>query len=388
MLAGPSEFLSSAVMGGVYGDINLVGPNLLPPDNDGLLVNLNSPLPPGPVGPQGAMDQLRWSLRASYEGPVRLQVNSQKLPQVDGSSSAFLQSNLADQHFRRDDDTAFCVANGVVRPVENPYQLPAAVNDPALNKGVRLAALSRDRLSAALVKTDNRLYVGGASGDKVRFTAVPGLTGTSWTRPAFLPANKPTVMVAVNGGLYVIDVNGGTSAQIGIGTDTVTTVSAFSVAPDGHRIALVANGIAWVGALRVDVNGISIGPLQSIDPGLTEPTSIAWSRLDRVLVAGRNAQAGNYQLSEVTIDGAIAEIWTAGGYSAKINSVVALPYLPSDPPETGPAMVQTANNNASYAGSVGSPHPVAFTFTAGTPTPSASGGAAGLGVPTNPFFID
>src|SRR6185437_223857 len=95
------------------------------------------------LGGEKVMAQLRWSLRPLYEETVRLQVAAQAQP-ADGSSAStgFRHWNLADQPQDRD-DTKYCIAGGMVRPLDDPTNIPAILGD-STNKGVFLAALRPD----------------------------------------------------------------------------------------------------------------------------------------------------------------------------------------------------------------------------------------------------
>lgn len=381
VLGGPSDLLENAVANTLYAGITLVGPSLVPPDSNGLLINLSAA--PQGLEAQQVMDQLRWSLRPFYEGPVRLQENSQNV-KVDGASSRYLKSNLADEPYHRGDDTPYCVVGGVVREVTNPDKLPQALtNTNRDNRNVRYAALSGTQPYAALVKTDNWLYVGGVYRDNAQPVFIKSdLTGTAWTRPVFLPSDDPVVMVAVDGRLYWVNLQGNRS-EVPIADHPVT---AFAVAPDGHRMAMIAGGSAWVCSLRTDEQGISTGPPRCIVTGLTGLTGIAWSQLDRVLIAGRGS--ANYQLAEATVDGAIAETWSVA-FSYKITQVVALPRLPSSTPGVARAMVQT-DHNIAYSVSPSHFEPIKLINPGGSPSPTASSGHASGGEPvlTNPFYLD
>jgi Lipoprotein LpqB beta-propeller domain len=379
---GPNDMLTNAVLGNQYTGNDLVVPLLTAPDSEGLLINLTIP-PPQSLGDEQAMAQLRWSLRPFYTGTVRLEVNSAP-QQVNGTSTDFRHRNLAESPFYDGDQTEFCVANGVVRPVNDPTNLPDVLSDlTAVNKDVRYAALSRDRSHAALVKTDNRLYLVGPPGNNKTATPVQ-LSGQPWTRPAFLPSNDPRVLVVVDGQLYLVQSGGAVTRLDGIGQ----RLTAFSVAPDGHRVALVAEEGVYVCSLKINGDGIAFGSPRQIDPGLTECTGIAWSRLDRVLVAGLvpGTSPAQYTVSEVTIDGAIANAWQP--FVTRILSVVAQPQQPWVASGAGAAMVYTANGQASE---VFSNHNSALAFpTSSQPSPSASpsGTAVGYGTPTYPFYVD
>lgn len=393
VLAGPSAFLRDNVQANLYDGNSVVGPNLTAPDKDGLVVNLTIP-PPGSLNNRQVLAQLRWSLLPLYSDAVRLQVNSQAV-QASLSSSELGTYNLADKDSRREDSAEYCVANGVVRPVNSPTNVPAVLSgDDTVNKDVVQAALSRDLNCAALVKTDKsvrQLWVvdGRRSGkpvlSRVTVNGQP-LSGQAWSRPAFLPqSGNPRVLVAVDGRLYVVNLPSGQATQQTTIPQTIP-VSAFAVSPDGKRIAVISNGSAWVYSLQIGDGLTLTGQGREIDTGLAECSYIAWSRLERVVVAGRSP-AGNYRLIEVTIDGAIATAWTPT-FSDPILSVAALPAPASAPnsPEialvhsgTGASKVgQNSNNSLQFSG----PDPA-------SPSPSAGGGAnGGLGTPTYPFYVD
>jgi hypothetical protein len=332
------------------------------------------------------MAQLRWSLRPLYNDAVRLQISSQ--PQnVDGSSNAFRAYNLADRAGR--DETVFCVANGVVHPLEEPTNFPTILSDlETVNKGVVLAALSQDLRAAALVKSDGRLYVGESPpSGKPRFfaatTAGVALSGpeSAWTRPVFLPGNGHRVLVGLGGRLYLVGMDGQATAV----STTTGPVSAFSIAPDGCRIGLVSGGVASVYSLKGG-DQVSLGSQgRSIDAGLADCTGIAWARLERVLIAGR--LGGAYQIMEATVDGVVVDTFSQS-FSGAIQSLVALPPVAWEPAATAEvALVQTAAG----AFKVGANSHEGISFgTSGVPSPTASSGGAaggGLGTPTFPFYL-
>jgi hypothetical protein len=385
VLGGASDLLRDAVPANPFEGNSVVGPNLVAPDKDGLVVNLTNPLPKGlPVGQ--VMAQLRWSLRPLYNDAVRLQISSQ--PQnVDGSSPAFRRYNLADRTSR--DETAFCVADGVVRPVEDPTNFPVILQDlETTNKGVVLAALSQDLKAAALVKSDGHLYLGESQpSGRPRVVAATlgggqtlyGPATSAWTRPVFLPGAGHRVLVGLGGRLYLVGMDGQATA-----VSTPGPVSAFSVAPDGCRIGLISGGSAFVYSLKGG-DQISLGSQgRPIDAGLADCTGIAWGRLERVLIAGR--LGGTYQIAEATIDGIIVNNFSQP-FSGAIQSLVALPPVAWEPAATAEvALVQTAAG----ALKVGANSHEGISFGAsGAPSPTASSGGAsgGLGTPTFPFYL-
>lgn len=395
ILHGPSDFLKDAVQANPYSGNTLALPNLAAPESDGLVVNLSLPTPQS-LGGDRVMAQLRWSLRPLYEGTVRLQVAAQAQP-ADGSSTStgFRHWNLADQQQERD-DTKYCIANGMVRPLDDPTNIPAILDD-STNKGVFLAALRPDLKAAALVKTDGHLYVGGAAQGPAKFTiaAVPGqppLYGQNWTRPVYLPSNNNRVLVGVNGLLYLVGTDG-QAVQLQT-PSSLQTVSAFSLAPDGRRIAVISGGVPFVYSLKVNGDDISFGgsPRQ-LDTLLSPCTGIAWIRLDKVVIAGGQGANGPFQIVESTIDGAIQRTF-GSAFATEIRSIVALPPIAWN--STGGsevALVQTAATGDAghqvFAGTGSNPS-IGFTSIATpSPSPSASGTAQApaLGTPTYPFYL-
>jgi hypothetical protein len=279
----------------------------------------------------------------------------------------------------------FCVVDATVRNVDDPTNTPDALSDPMFNKDVRFGALHRSMAVAALLKTNRQLWIGDARGSgKPVAIPVPQLSGQTWTRPAFLPMSDPVVLVGIDGNLFVVTPDGKANQLV-----TNFPVSAFAVAPDGHRIGVISNGTVQVCGMKIGSDGkISLGTPRKIDAGLTDYTGIAWSRLDRVLVAGKS-DPSHYPLAEVSIDGAIVDPWKLP-FGAAVTSVVALPPLPWDSGfgASGTAMVQVANTAFNAYSSHNDPLQLAAVP---APTATASGAPASPAAPTvpsNPFYVD
>jgi hypothetical protein len=382
LVAGPSDWLKPAVTTALPSGTTLLGPNVVPDKDGKLLVNLSASLQGADLNTLNAvMRQLRWSLSGlAPGGAVQLQIASQ--PQhVDGSSDAYLAMNLASRVYRSTDAEQFCVVAGVVRPVNNPGNLPPVLNSPDFNKGVASAALTRDKSLVALVR-GNQLWLGqaGKAGGPATYAPV-ALGGRVWSRPAFLPERPPDasrVLVAVDNQLYLVNLD--RSATV-VTPSWANGVSAFAIAPDGHRIALIdASSGAWVAPLEDDGNALTVASPRRINPGLTGSKGIAWTRLDRVIVSGRGPDG--WGLTEVTIDGVLQSSWTTK-FNKEIEMVVAYPTVPS--PASGTAMVQTSNGQAAVV----YPKDYSPLQLTGTPLPAPSGGAAATAnEPRAPFYLD
>jgi hypothetical protein len=372
LIAGPSDLMSSVATSILPTGTTLLGPVVVPdPQSGALVVNFSGSFQGVDLGQ--VMAALRWSLNPLWTKAVQLQIASRP-QQVDGTSDGYLSANLADQRYRGRDAEPFCIVNGSVAGVDPPYAVPQVLAMSDQNKNVASAGLTRDKHQVALVTNDKRLWLGRLDGaDRVAYEQAD-LAGQQWSRPAWLP-NRSRVLVIVDGTLFAVDPGGATSAVL-------PGVTAFSVAPDGYRIALVTSGDVAVAALRDGGSRLNLGtPRQlQVHPSLDDVSGVAWTRLDRVLVAGRAADG--WGLAEMTIDGAIIEHWS-NRFSNPIASVVAYPRPPSQQPGSGQVMVQTSNG-LSYRAFQGG----ASALTQREPSPGASGKPSGQTNPTAPFYLD
>lgn len=384
VLKGASGFLSDAVQGDLLNGNQIVGGNLIAPDKNGLVVNLQLQ-PPSKTSLDQVVEQLRWSLRPLYTGEVRLQINSQP-QQVDVSPQDFSKANLAEK-FSGGDDTVYCVGNGAVRPLDDPHNPPALL-DPAFNKDVRFAALSPDLNHAALVIAPQggqvQLLIGDGTGaDKPRYVTAQ-LSGKVWTRPAFLPADTVRVLVAVDGRLRVVRPDGTVTEPHG----APESVDQFAMAPDGRRIGIISKRDAYVYSLAyAGDDDITFNDGERlINVGFEECTAIAWSLLERVLIAGRFG--GTSLLAEATVDGAIVKVWDQQ-FASPIQSLVTITPAPSASSANFEWALIQSGNVAYQVRSNSSQQLTAF-VTPATPSPSASGatqGAQTFGTPTYPFYL-
>jgi Lipoprotein LpqB beta-propeller domain len=336
LLAGPSDLLGSVATSIFPPGTDLSVANLT---NQGgrLVVPFSSELQGLKTGDLGkVLAQLRWSLQPLYklDAPLELQIANQPQTVTPVETSLYLSANPADETTGRTADAQpFCVVGGAVTALDGA--LPAIVAKPEYNRDVLQAALSRDRRSAVLLTTAKRLTIGRID-DTGTITYRPvELAGQSWSRPTWLLSHR--LLVAVDGALVWVGPTGLVSAPLLTGG----TVTAFSVAPDGYRIALIINNALAVATLRDDGDQLTIGTPHTVDTGLKDLNGVAWSRLERVVVAGR--VANQWRLAEVGIDGALRTVWNTN-FANPIVSVVAYPRLPSDTPGPGQIMVQTQEN--------------------------------------------
>ena len=243
------------------------------------------------------------------------------------------------------------------------------------------AALSRDQTGAALVTVQGRLLLGRAD-DRGRVSPYRDVALRSGKpgRPVWLSSGRK-LLIVVDGVLIAVSATDATSTAVTEG------VTAFAVAPDGYRIALLRQGRLQVTAMHDDADQLTLGDNQPpLDVGLSSLTGVAWSRLDRLVVAGRS-EDNKWRLVEITIDGAIRDVWDAS-FVSPIVSVVAYPKLPSEPPGPGAVMVQT-EDAAAFRVFKSSVKPEPLPDPSPSPSPSPSGGSnRNRPTSTAPFYPD
>jgi hypothetical protein len=205
-----------------------------------------------------------------------------------------------------------CTSGGYVH--EGLTTLPPA--QPASLPAVSMTAVSPDGKSLAIVSSANgALYVGTLSGQAVSFSAKPRLTGggitaLSWDRGGNL-------WVAQNGAIVMLPSTG--KGQVSVDTNGV--VSDLSVAPDGVRIAFIAQvgglspalylagiggGQPSPGQLGAASTHLAIRDVASIGPNLSHPASLAWYDADDLIVL--NDATPENTLWQVPVDGQQAQV--------------------------------------------------------------------------------
>lgn len=364
-------------------------------NNKNLIVNIKLPTPD--ADHNRLMTQLRASLYPFYQGTLQLQINSEK--QQTSSGDGYRTANLADSP--RGNADAYCVAGGAVRPLRAETQPPALLGSP-LNRDVVWAALSRDKQMIAVVRQIAGRYSLWIGDDKtgseyIQCSALPAKS--TYGRPVWLPgqpAGQEQIVVLVDGQLYAVD-RTGTSAS-NVTPAGVQHIQAFSVAPDGRRIALIVDGVPAVAALTPTDQSAKIGQPQQINiPDVAPGTfaAVAWSRLERVVVAGRLRQADAFTIVEATIDGAI--IRQLKDADAVLQITQQITHLAAYPP--GPSthsagmgwvLGQAGSGKGAYSFQI-EQEQVGQLQVEVTPSPSPNASATPKPVeltPTAPFFAD
>jgi hypothetical protein len=208
--------------------------------------------------------------------------------------------------------TQRCDASGSVReaypnlPPAQPPSLPA----------ISMAAVSPDGKYLAIVTAaKGDVYVGSMSGPAASFLKNPrlpggGVTSLSWDR-------NNDLWVVQNGSIEMLPSTGKAAVSVAFGG----TVSDLSVAPDGVRIAFIAQlagspssgiylaaiggGTQSSGQLGSAGTHLSIRTFTSIGPNLDHPASLAWYDADDLIAVNGTGAANT--LWEVPVDGQQAQ---------------------------------------------------------------------------------
>ena len=237
--------------------------------------------------------------------PVDIEIEGQS--QVISSDNSFREHvpNLAPSRFvRRGErvrDLTTASGNGaggkVVQVTINPATeaitrrqsgQPRILSSPK-NAKVVAAAVNGSASAAALVRAVGNaetLWIrrpGNAASD---FVQVKGLAGTSMSRPQFVTQPAGAVVVAVDGQLKLVDAQNRVH-PIPLPSG-ISSVSAFSIAPDAHRIAFVSGGRLYFSVITVgDPPTMTTAQPIVIGPNLATATSVAWSSTSQLVVGGQ-----------------------------------------------------------------------------------------------------
>jgi hypothetical protein len=284
-----------------------------------LTINLSAQAVPTEDAPE-ALDRLRrqiqWSLRTLLWENLALKIGHQETKNYYGTD--YLVSNAAFRLERLPE--RFAVYGGkIVRLSETPRavrSIPAV--PPQANKDVRTAALSTSAVHtyAALVTGSGRseaLRVGttmtSAAADAAlrEVTGLPGDLGTpvwAMTGNGARPEDAIGLIIA-KGGLYSFRAEGGAARPVQLAGVTGKP-TAITVAPDGHRVAIVAGGRLYRAVLAISGDGVTVSETELLRPPLQTVTAADFSGEGWITVAGVGG-GGRVTVLDVTVDGALQD---------------------------------------------------------------------------------
>lgn len=341
LTTGPSDLLASSVQTLPH-TVNLKDHVVV--DRQGgssvLVLNLTSEaasLSPTP-SLKNLVTQFRWSMLPGTT-PVELRIEGVK-KDVDGSSDDYLRYNPAVWPAKQTEPEELFVYGGKARVVNTSTEATPSVLFASANEGVMSAALATsaggERQWAALVRQEadgQRLWLGRLSIQNQLRTPEyvrTEVSGASLSRPTWLSGANPRVLLAVDGQLTAVTMEGRAIALDGL-AGLPAGVTAVAAAPDGLRLALIVGGQAGIAPLRVEGDSLSVRGFYPLSTGLAEPKGIGWSQEDLLLVGGR-ATSGS-PLVKISVDGTIRELVDRTGLTSLV--ITRLVAYPNDPSASG-----------------------------------------------------
>jgi hypothetical protein len=335
--------------------------------------------------------QLRWSVNPDKGVALRIEGTPAEL-----STEDFASFNLAARNDDPEQPERYCVVNRKIRGVD--AFSAASILDSTENVEVVSAAMPLAKDAVALVRREGkngakqRLWIGSRSGPSDRNGPMyvrTNLIGDKISRPSWVRRPSLQAVVACDGRLYAVPLPSGANpaeilaARLDPLPDGVDgPITAVSVSPDGHRLALVAGG-------RVVVVPLVAGPQLDLGPNflivkteIPAPRTVGWANDARLIVGGPPAGGVRTGLAEVGIDGVKHE-WvppTGEGGNLVVDQVSVHPSSPTRTLSGRLVMFEAGTVGYTvYSTSVSQ-------ITLDGPAPSPS--SAQQPMPSAPFFLD
>jgi len=390
LIDGPADWLRP-VVDQLPDDTRLSG-NVPAQSNGNLQINLKDQAVP--TDDARALDRLRrqlqWSLRPLLPKTLELRIGHAD-PNFY-SDPDYLTSNFA--YRLAETPERFVVFDQRVRRLadSNGASEPIPVISAAENRNIRTAALSKsdsEDFAALVVNEANgkqSLRVGSARpGQQAPLTKVslPAPIGhPTWSVTPASTRNDAIGLVTAKGELYSFTADGTVDKVDWAGPPA--GITAVSIAPDGHRVALLAGGQLYLTALATSGDGIQLSePLVPIHTLLLQKiTAIDWSSEGWLAVAGVLPLANDSRVTvmDMTIDGAKRSDRVSDLGDEPVTYLTAYPANPTTSQHTD--LVSYVAGSAAYDAS----HSAARITVSELAEPVANP-PAGV-VPTAPFFLN
>jgi hypothetical protein len=340
LASGPSDWLSSVVQPEqVPAPIDNVTVN----DRGQYVVNLSNPTTATATA-NGAIGrihtQLCWTLKVDDDEDVLLRIVSEDKV----SSGPFKGYNLISR--QESSPRRYAVAGGAV------YRLQAR-DEPRAGPLPSLLALQSNVVSVSFARGEKAVaVVRRAPGNRLRLSigAVDGLvdtgrTGVTMSQPVWLDQDDKNALLLIDGVLFQAG-RTGTVKQVGWYSGPAS-ISSFTVAPDGRRIAYISGGELYLAPLvrtgQAADSPISVGSPRTgaVPTPLRNLQQVAFTQENRLAIAGD--VRGQVGFAEITIDGAV-KTTISGEYagSTVISRMLSYPDSPLDGSAQGPVMFEIA----------------------------------------------
>jgi hypothetical protein len=342
--------------------------------------------------------QLTWTLYPEVQNLMTGRDSSPILLKVDSTEKKtkgrFLDANIIAARPNQDEPRRFAIVDRHVRRLQGssrdetppPLLDVNTENKEVDNKDVEWAAYSRERGSTkadvvALARRQRngrlKLFLGPKNKQSTEIVGVQNLSAITMLQPEF--ADSENLVVVADGVLHLVRRSNATAQAV----PNINGVKAFSVAPEGRRIAFIKGDRLYLAAFSASkgmLTGVP-GQILQIPMILTGLTGVAFTAEDWLAVSG--SYAGVPRVVEISLDGGLVGsasptdpwLWV-GTPGDKITSLTAYPDGPNEPVHTK-RVYATVNNEARDLTSSGNP---------------LTGEVAGAAVPAgtyavNPFFL-
>jgi hypothetical protein len=324
LLGGPSDALKGSVQNAIPDDASLKT-NVLASSNGEIVVNLKAMPDQTSNVKQLMVAQIVRSLE-NYGSSVAVQ--SEGVAVVPGHVTWRLSDLPSYSPFVGANATGLVVSHGKVLNLASgaPIHGPAGDGDHQ----VVTAAESLDGQELATVTRETNgtemLRVGGLKSSN---ESVKDLNATTFTRPTWMPgdaAGDPSRSVwTVAGGVVVrvVSTPQGTWAASPVDASALATfgpITDLRLSRDGVRVAVVAGGHLYVGAVVSDQGSVAIKQVRLLQPTLVGAVRVDWLRQDLLVVA--TTQAGS-PVRSVSVDGETMSGYSSANLTTAITEIAA-----------------------------------------------------------------
>lgn len=352
LVGGPAPWLSTAALALPRG--TTVRDNVPAINDDKLQVKLDTQeTKTDPVQLDRLRRQLLWSLLPLKPRTLELSLRNQD--PVTSVDAEYLSSNAA--FGLADVPERFVLSNGLIRRIaDSPHSAdPVPVIKPEANRDVRAAAISNSGehdfvavVTGAGATQALRVGVAG-TGSVADLKPVAGLTGAlgqpAWAITTPGDTDAAAGLITADGRVYSFG-SDGRRAQPVEWQGAPGPVTSLSIAPDGHRVALVSGGRLYRCVIITSGDGIGLsGVEQVIPPGVRSVAAVAWSSEGWLVVAGIRPD-GRYTIMDVTVDGAVANMRLEDIGTDAVNYLAAYPSNPKNSEEWAISESYVANGDA------------------------------------------
>jgi len=263
--------------------------------------------------------QVAWTLGRFPPAKLQLKINGQVRADYDTMP---LQARL--RYPIGPDIHAFAVLDGKIKALADSAGAIPSPLAGAADQNVRWAAFERsgDQLFGAVVSDKNKTLRLGSTTDGAidALSVVPGIVATS--PPTWIPGAR-IGLVTTDTGLYAFRPDGKSELVTLRGvTGPITSVAA---APEGQRIAVIADHNLFVVSLSVAQDGtLEFARARPLVAPLDALTAVAWSGETTLAVAGSGGESNRPAIIDVTVDGVRRFDRTLDAH-APVSMIVAYP---------------------------------------------------------------